>query len=280
MDVTGAGQTDVSRQKGDDYGGAWGADGRLYFTSDRNADVALVVAAADGTAARTIAPSAAVDDFPAWAPDGRRIAFTSDRDGDEEIYVTALARGGVVQLTRNAIDDYDPTWSRSGRRIAFIRDPGEQEELWVADADGRNARRILRADTLLYPEWSPNGRWIAVKLDSSIAVVPSSGGPPRLVAWIGINGYPSWSSDGTQLAFTSSRNDDGTEIYIVPLKGGPTRRVTNNDVSESWLDWSPDGRWIAFARESSIYLIRPDGTGERRVPLPTPVTEPAWQPLP
>ena len=120
-----------------------------------------------------------------------------------------------------------------------------------------------------------------MRLDSSIAVVPSSGGHPRLVAWTGSNRYPTWSPDGTQLAFTSSRNgDDDAEIYIVPLRGGPTRRVTDNDVSESWLDWSPDGRWIAFARESSIYLVRPDGTGERRVPLPTPVTEPAWQPLP
>ena len=178
---------------------------------------------------------------------------------------------GLVRVTRNDADDVDPTWSRDGRRVAFIRDPDDDHsELWVADANGRNAHRLLRADVLQHPEWSPNGRWIALRLDSSIAVVPSSGGHPRLVAWAGSSSFPTWSPDGAQLAFTSSRGD-GSEIYIVPFRGGPTQRVTINDLNERSLDWSPDGRLIAFARGdfddlgSSIYVIRPDGTGERRL---------------
>jgi Tol biopolymer transport system component len=72
----------------------------------------------------------------------------------------------------------------------------------------------------------------------------------------------------------------------VPFKGGPTQRVTQNDEDERSLDWSPDGRLIAFARGSfsglgsSIYVIRPDGTGERRLSLLTSVDHPSWQPLP
>ncbi len=56
--------------------------------------------------------------------------------------------------------------------------------------------------------------------------------------------------------------------------------------SERSLDWSPDGRLIAFVRGdlddlgSSIYVVRPDGTGERRLSLLTPVDHPSWQPLP
>ena len=137
------------------------------------------------------------------------------------------------------------------------------------------------------PEWSPNGRWIALSLDGNIAVVPSSGGHPRLIAWNGRNYHPTWSTDGTQLAFTtSSRTDeDDSEIYVVPFAGGRTRRVTRDDLDQAWLDWSPDGRWIAFAldqynRDSAIYVVRPDGRGTRRVLLPTPASEPAWQPLP
>ena len=72
----------------------------------------------------------------------------------------------------------------------------------------------------------------------------------------------------------------------MPFRGGPTRRVTDNDFSERSLDWSPDGRLIAFARgdfddlSSSIHVIRPDGTGERRLSLLTSVDHPSWQPLP
>jgi TolB protein len=290
MDVTGAGQTNVSRTTADDWGGAWAPDGRLYFTSERNENVELGVANADGTAVRTIASSRAEEAFPAWSPNGRNISFSSARYGDMEIYVSSASGARVRQLTRNAVQDTEPAWSPTGRNIAFIQEAKEgHDELWVVDADGDNARRILRADTLLHAEWSPNGRWIALRLDANIAVVPSSGGHPRLVAWAGSSSYPTWSPDGKWIAFTSFRNDtDGAEIYVVPFRGGPTTRVTRDaeGESEQGLDWSPDGKWIAFARSgdearvASIYVIRPDGTSERRVPLPTAVSQPSWQPLP
>ena len=65
MDVTGAGQTNVSRNESDDFGGQWGTDGRLYFTTDRNTNTELGVAAWDGSARRIVAASAAVDYMPA-----------------------------------------------------------------------------------------------------------------------------------------------------------------------------------------------------------------------
>ncbi len=155
MDITGAGQTNVSRSVREDFGAMWGSDGRLYFTTDRSANVELVLANQDGSGRRTIASSATDELMPAWSPDGQRIAFSSERDGDAEIFVAPASGGGLVQVTRNQVDDLDPTWSRDGRCIAFIRDPDDDyAELWVADADGRNAHRLLQPTR----SGTPNGR--------------------------------------------------------------------------------------------------------------------------
>ena len=32
-----------------------------------------------------------------------------------------------------------------------------------------------------------------------------------------------------------------------------------------WFAWSPDGRTIAFLRNSEVYIVKADGSGERRL---------------
>jgi TolB protein len=64
------------------------------------------------------------------------------------------------------------------------------------------------------------------------------------------------------------RSEEGTtHIYILPLDGGEARRLT--DAPGTLPRWSPDGRWIAFTTNrsyaSGVLVIRPDGTGERRL---------------
>ena len=234
-----------------------------------------------------IASSATDNIMPAWSPDGQRIAFSSERDSDAEIFVDPASGKGLVRVTRNEVDDLDPTWSRDGRRVAFIRATEDDERrAVVADADGRNAHRLLQADILSHPEWSPDGRWIALRLDSNIAAVPSSGGHPRLVAWAGSSSYPTWSPDGTQLAFTSFRGDDARlrglhrAVQERPDATGDQQRLQRES-----LDSSPDGRLIAFARAiSTTSLLDPRHParrhGERRLSLLTSVDHPSWPPLP
>ena len=57
--------------------------------------------------------------------------------------------------------------------------------------------------------------------------------------------HPSWSSDGTKIAFSSAR--DGTrEIYVMDADGSNQTRLTDNSADDLEPSWSPDGAKIAF----------------------------------
>jgi dipeptidyl aminopeptidase/acylaminoacyl peptidase len=75
---------------------------------------------------------------------------------------------------------------------------------------------------------------------------------------------PSWSPDGTRIAFRSERSGE-PEIWVMNADGAEQRRLAAG-LSPAW---SPDGSLIAFAGASgSLSLIRPDGTGLRAAMVP------------
>src|SRR5207244_7756974 len=86
------------------------------------------------------------------------------------------------------------------------------------------------------------------KYRSAIWTMASDGSQPRqFSSGDKFDGEPRWSPDGTQLAFTSSRERDAKQLYVIPASGGEARRLTDlkEDVSEAV--WSPDGTRIVFS---------------------------------
>ncbi len=87
---------------------------------------------------------------------------------------------------------------------------------------------------------------------------------------VGFSRSPSFSPDGKTVAFVS--NLSGVpQVWTVPASGGFPRLVTSFDDPVGNVEWSPDGRWIAFSlapgggMNAQVYLVRPDGTGLRRL---------------
>jgi dipeptidyl aminopeptidase/acylaminoacyl peptidase len=57
---------------------------------------------------------------------------------------------------------------------------------------------------------------------------------------------PKWSPDGNSIAFTSTRKDNKSNLYLLSLNGGEAEPLTDVKTGVTNFAWSPDGRSIAF----------------------------------
>lgn len=94
----------------------WSPDGKkvAFTTFDQDPGSYLhpevYVINADGSGRTALTSNAALDDNPAWSPDGTKITFASDRDGDLDIYTMDADGSDVAQVTNLPGDEEHPDW--------------------------------------------------------------------------------------------------------------------------------------------------------------------------
>ena len=124
------------------------------------------------------------------------------------------------------------------------------------------------------PAVSPDGKHIAyvvTRVDqkantyrSQVWVAATNGStPPRpLTAGEKRDGNPSWSPDGSWLAFTSGRSEKKgeTTLCIIPMgSSGEIRTIATMPDGVGSTTWSPCGRWIAFTSRTQDERYTKDG---------------------
>jgi TolB protein len=208
----------LSDRKDPEYHGVFAPDGhRVLFTAitlsgtQGNLDIAAIDA--DGSGLKTIVGDRGKlshQDWPSWAPDGRRFAFSSTHEGNQEIYTASAHGGEVVRLTQNPGHDAHPCWSPDGKTIAFTTD-----------------------------------RWGGLEL---AAVQPDGTGLTRLTHSPGLDDYPAYSPTGARLAFVSNR-DGQFEVYVAAADGGDPINISRHPGRDSFPTWTPDGAGVTFVSD-------------------------------
>jgi Tol biopolymer transport system component len=104
-----------------------------------------------------------LNNWPSFAPDGRRLVFGSSRDKHFQLYVMDADGHHVRRLTHSAAMDMRPAWSPDGARIVFTSNRDGHYELYLIHPDGTDLRRLTHhAERSDYAAWHPDGRRLAV----------------------------------------------------------------------------------------------------------------------
>ncbi|MGZ4392579.1 MAG: hypothetical protein ACXVRK_10755 [Gaiellaceae bacterium] len=174
-----------------------------------------------------------------------------------------------------------PESRRDGRIVVTVGESGDvgpTPRLVVMDAEGRNAR--VRLGWVFGASFSPDGRLIAFdqvgvrRPEIWSAAVDGRGRGRRLVR----DGRDvDWSPLGGAIAFVRyphSGSDEG-EIWVENLQTRAQRRV-GHGASVFALDWTPDGKKLAFGREGDVWVV--DVASKRAHRLIVDAGEPRWSP--
>jgi Tol biopolymer transport system component len=247
--------------------------------------------------------SAAVAAFPGG---NGRIAYSGTLESDaptpgqgrSNIFTILPDGSGTQQLTDDSDVEWQPSWSADGRSLVFVRgepgtcqviEPQDRTEVFKMDADGSNQSPIVDVGSCdPSPSFSPSGGRIVYATGRTIVTVRTDGTDRRRLV-TGIAGFgeavgePTWSPGGRRIAFLGrpkGRRKGG--IWTVRRNGSRLRLVAPS-VGLTTLDYSPDGRDIAFFRwedgfPKGIYLARADGSGERAIPGTDGLARPAYAP--
>jgi dipeptidyl aminopeptidase/acylaminoacyl peptidase len=200
-----------------------------------------------------------------WSPDSRRIAFVSDRGGSSQIWTMDASGGNAKQVTKMPTGAAGVLYSPDGKHLLFTSDVFPE----CAD-DACNQKRLdeeknskvkARLYTgLLYRHWN---HWQS-KQRSHLFAVPVDGGTAkdltpgeRDVPPFSLGGPDDYaiSPDGAEVAYTMSSDATpatGTnlDIYVAPLEGGASKKITVNAGADSGPGYSPDGNYIAYRSQA------------------------------
>ena len=180
------------------------------------------------------------------------------------------------------------TFCSAADRILFLRIAPTQANLFVSNADGSEERPLAQSGSLDYNRaWSPKGDWIVFTSEragsADLYHVHSDGtGLDRLTDDPAYDDQAAFSPDGKQIVFVTTRAAGTANLWILDPATRKATPLTSGRGGDFRPAWSPDGKWIAFSsdRESNlppakgrwerlhlvdVYLIRPDGTGLKRI---------------
>ena len=188
----------------------------------------------------------------------------------------------------------------AGHRVLFNRYQTPVMTVFIADADGANARALAPAWGLEYsPSFSADGRWVVFTAEPDgqadlYRIRPDGAGLEQLTDHPAFDDQGVLSPDGRTLAFVSTRERGTADIWLLDLASKTAANLTDHPSGDFRPRWSPDGAWIAFTSDrdaepgdqpgqwehlqsTGVYLVRPDGSGLRRLTAPGGVAgSPSW----
>ena len=243
MDVDGANAAPVISVTAPDaiLGGTWSPDGSRIAFARYNLDTgagSIKTSKPDGSDEQPVVSELPHDGRLSWSVDGL-IAYTVQVGGIAGVRTVPATGGSATTILSNEEDGlrgFHPRWSPSGDEIAFLGcepDPNCNNDIWTMDADGSD--------------------------------------PIRLTDFAGADIGPSWSADGTQIAWARFVSQEaGFRLHTMDADGTDEAEVPNAASVAQFSSWEPlpdkDGDALLDTWEENGI----DGNGDGTIDLDLP----------
>ena len=213
-----------------------------------------------------ITPDEHLDVHPTWLGNDR-LLFVSSRDGQRDIYLVALRSSGEptgepVRVTTGA-DVHTLSATPAGSRVAYskLRFRSNLYEITLPEHGSVSlgaARPLTRENAVIEGhDRSSDGNLLV--FDSNVlgqqdiyVATTNSGEPRRVTTDPGQESQPTFSPDGSEVVYHSTRNGS-RDIYLIGSDGRDEQQLTGREAGGWGLDhdeffaiFSPDGLHIAF----------------------------------
>jgi Tol biopolymer transport system component len=222
----------------DAYGYALSADGsRMVYTVHNGTLGKVVVASADGSSPRLVAPELGYIYMAALDATGSSVVFSGPARGYRLLRVD-LPDGKPLLLTPDHPESFAPQFTPDGQTIVFVRRDGD---VYSVGRDGDGLRRLTEGN-----------RYVEFRLSEQDEHGSTDG--------------PCLSPDGRRIAYVALR-DGVPNVCAMGLDGSDQRQLTSRPTPCGRVRWSPDGDWIAFVSFEGKYpqlFVVPASGGEPR----------------
>jgi TolB protein len=208
----------------------WSPDGAYLVFDAEFGDSIKIMSSHGGRPVRLVPPSIPVNKGgnPVWSPDSSRIAFKSG----SVVWVLEIETGHLTKVFEAPGKLTIPScWSRDGKRILlWLKDRQTKESAIVSVTPGGKVKELfapVEGKVYRYLDESPDGSLVVFAWcegrSCDLWAAPSGGGKAvQLTMHPSYDDTPSWSPDGTRIAFTSARTGK-MDIYIMDLDLGDLR---------------------------------------------------------
>lgn len=296
-----------------DVSPAWSPDGRTiaFIRSSPTERAAVFVKPALGGAERKLTALFSYAGFIrftqrlAWSPDGNWLAIGGSLEPREHSGLRLLSLvDGTIRTITTALPqigiDFEPAFDPSGRRLAFFRSaPVERGDVYVLRLNsdyspaGAPVRVTSEGGTIRGIAWTPDGKRLVYSAggifgnrslkEVQVALDGSPTTRPRTLPF-GEDAYSLSMSRVGSLVYAKGHRD--TNIWRLSLEAGdlPPTQLIASTMDDHTPDYSPDGKFIAFAStrsgSSEIWIAGSDGTNPVRMThMNGPLTSsPQWSP--
>lgn len=266
--------------------------GQLVYVSSKTGHYELYTLDLAGGESKQITDDGISKWWPEWSHDGTQIAFVKEVPTEKHYTIFIMDADGSNErrVTQSGLNIFCVDWSPDDKQLVLCGGVGPYEnvalDIYTINVDGTGLTKLTNDPSRDYePQWSPDGQFITFSSDRNapsgfggaygqVYVMRADGSEVRQLTNSETSSFgPSWSRDGTMLAYVGDCPGASIGTLCVMKADGSDKRAVAESQYDSAPRWSPDGKHIIVSRmdrngnleSAELHVLSVDGDEDRQL---------------